>query len=192
MNILEVHFDSKLNWQTHIQKAITKANKALQAIKITRKYFTNKELMTLVTSNFYLILYYNSEIWYIPSLIRQTKIQLMRVSANPLKICCPAYDMSISFEHLHKIINRSPPTSIMKFKHALLLHKVYNSKDRDKNWTDLFFKQHFNDRLSAINFFDTSRYKQGKNILSNRFSCINGTLKYDSFNIQFEAFKTFL
>ena len=41
MNVLEVHFDTKLNWQTHLQSTITKANKALQAIKLIRKNFTN-------------------------------------------------------------------------------------------------------------------------------------------------------
>ena len=42
MNVLGVHFDSKLNWQTHAQIAISKARKALQAIKIIRKHFSKK------------------------------------------------------------------------------------------------------------------------------------------------------
>ena len=42
MNVLGIHFDSKINWQTHAQIAITKSRKALQAIKIIRKHFTKK------------------------------------------------------------------------------------------------------------------------------------------------------
>ena len=41
--------------------------------------------MTLVIANYYSILFYISEIWYIPSLTCRTKIQLMRASVNPLK-----------------------------------------------------------------------------------------------------------
>ena len=55
MNVLGVRFNSKLNWQTHIQHAMTKSKKALQAIKITRKYFSKQEVMAPVTANFYSI-----------------------------------------------------------------------------------------------------------------------------------------
>ena len=89
-------------------------------------------------SNYYSILFYNAEIWLIPSLSRQAKTLLYSASANPLKMCCPFYDTSFSFERLHSITKRSPPDSIMKFNHALLLHKIYNSTEPNKDWTDIF------------------------------------------------------
>ena len=36
MNVLGVNFDSKLNWQSHVQIAITKSQKALQAIRLIK------------------------------------------------------------------------------------------------------------------------------------------------------------
>ena len=60
-------FDSKLNWAKHIAIQINKANRALHAIKLIRKYFTKDEILALLTSNFYSILYYNSEVWHIPN-----------------------------------------------------------------------------------------------------------------------------
>ena len=45
MNVLGVHFDAKLNWQTHVQTAITKSQKALQAIKLIKKHFTKKRIV---------------------------------------------------------------------------------------------------------------------------------------------------
>ena len=99
--------------------------------------------------------------------------------------------MSISFESLHNITHRPNPDTLMKFKHALLLHKVYNSTEQDQNWSDLFFNQQFNERQTTVNSFDTSRFKQGKNILSNRLTCINGTITYNSLNLEFKAFKSF-
>ena len=44
MNVLGVTFDSKLNWQIHVQNAVKKASKSLQAIKLIRKYFTKKQV----------------------------------------------------------------------------------------------------------------------------------------------------
>ena len=66
MNVLGVHFDAKLNWQTFVQIAITKSQRALQTIKIIKKHFTKQELLSLIISNYYSILFYNSEIWMIP------------------------------------------------------------------------------------------------------------------------------
>ena len=79
MNVLGVLFNFKLTWANHILKQINRANKALHAIKLIRKY---KEILTLLTSNFYSILYYNSKVWHLPSLKIQIKQLLLSVSAN--------------------------------------------------------------------------------------------------------------
>ena len=68
INILGVIFDSKLQWSDHIAHTIKNSMSALNAIRLIKKFFTQKELLWLVTSNFYLIMYYNSEIWHLPSL----------------------------------------------------------------------------------------------------------------------------
>jgi hypothetical protein len=190
INVLGVTFDSKLNWQTHVQNAVKKSSKSLQAIKIIKKHFKKTELMQLSISNYYSILFYNAEIWLTPSLTRQTNKLLMSASAQPLKLCCPAYDRSISYERLHNITKRPIPKTIMKFKHALLLHKVYNSENADHNWLELFFNQNFNERNNMANFVDTSNFKQGKNLLSNRFSCINGKVPYSMLNKSYATFKS--
>ena len=77
MNVLGVEFDSKLNWTPHVNKTIIKANKTLYAIKLIRKYFTSKELLGLLTSNFYSVLFYNSEIWHLPTLCPEIKQMLL-------------------------------------------------------------------------------------------------------------------
>ena len=46
MNVLNVHFEAKLNWQTHVQIAITKSQKALQVNKIMKKHFTKRTVIT--------------------------------------------------------------------------------------------------------------------------------------------------
>ena len=38
MNVPGVGFDSKLNWQTHIENVTAKAKKVLQRVKFIRKY----------------------------------------------------------------------------------------------------------------------------------------------------------
>ena len=73
INVLGVTFDSKLNWQTHTQMAIAKSKKALQAVRLIKKFLNKKELFNVIRANFYSILYYNSSIWLLPSLNPITK-----------------------------------------------------------------------------------------------------------------------
>ena len=49
-----------------------------------KKHFNQQELLTLLTSNFYYILYYNSKIWHLLALSPQLKQLLLSASANAL------------------------------------------------------------------------------------------------------------
>jgi hypothetical protein len=90
INILGVLFDYKLHWGHHIKQVIYRANKvlsAISAIKLIRKLFNTPELINLATSNFYSILFYNSEMWHLPNLNFNLKHALFVVSANCLEMC---------------------------------------------------------------------------------------------------------
>ena len=124
MNVLGVTFDSKLNWQTQIENTISKSKKALHAIYLIKNYFSKHELLKIITSNYYSILYYNSEIWHLPTNTRHSKTLLMSASAAPLKLCTPQYDRSISYQSLHTLNNRATPIQMMQYKHAVQLFKI--------------------------------------------------------------------
>ena len=109
MGVLGVLFDSKLQWVQHIALAIKKANIALSAIKLIRKYFNKNELLTLLTANFYSRLYYNSEIWLLSSLNVRNKKQLLSSSAKALKCTMYYPGPNISFEEIHEMSNRATP-----------------------------------------------------------------------------------
>ena len=189
MNVLGVAFDSKLNWNTQIANTITKANKALNAIKLIRKFFNNNELLSLITSNYYSILYYNSEIWHLPSNTFNSKKQILAASAKPLKLCTRAYDYTMSYDTLHTFNKRATPLKYMKYIHSTLLHKLFNSEIHNKDWLDLFDHQNFNTRNGKIQFIDRSVFKIGKNILSNRLNLLNNHIDYDWLNLELTPFK---
>ena len=77
MNVLEVVFDSKLNWNQLIAIAISKAKKLLFALRLLKKYFTIAEMRILLDSHFYSVLYYNAAIWLTPSINSDLKQNLM-------------------------------------------------------------------------------------------------------------------
>ena len=189
IKVLGVNFDSKLNWQFHIQSAITKAKKALQAIKLIKKHFNKNELMTLLIANYYSVLFYNSEIWLLPSLTRPIKQILLSASAAPLKMYCHTYHSLMSYETLHYVSKHPTPNDYTKYNHALLLYKTHNNTNQTSDWLDLNFNQNFNTRCHKANFIETSRFKPGKNLISNRITIINNQIEYKWLNLPLLAFK---
>ena len=89
VNMLRVIFVSKLQWQPHFSNAIKKAKKSLHALNLNKPYFTNDEMRQLETSFFNSILYFNSEIWHIPTINHHSKQQLLSALSLALKLCTP-------------------------------------------------------------------------------------------------------
>ena len=101
INVLGVEFDCKIQWGVHMSNAIKKAKKYLHAIRLIIIFFNKEELKQLIPSNFYSVLYYNSEIWHIPTLSRVLEGFIISASAAALKLCTPSYNYLMSFERLH-------------------------------------------------------------------------------------------
>ena len=139
--------------------------------------------------NYLSILYYNADIWLLPTLSPQLKQKLLSASAAPLKLCTRLYDRSMSFDTLHFINKCATPKQFTTYRHDILLHKYYNDESNNNNWLDLFFNQQFNRRCDTVKFFNTKSYKIGDNLLANRFTVLNGKIKFDWLNLPFNSYK---
>ena len=190
IKVLGVIFDSKLLWTEQISNVIKKSERALQAIKIIRKYFTPAETKSLLTANYYSVFYYNAEIWLLPNLSPYLKNLLLSKSANALKLCTPSYCQSMSFVELHVINQRATPQQFCIYKHSLLLYSVYNDERPTLDWSALNFNQNFNSRHTLFTAFDTSNYRVGKNNqISNRLKCLNNKIELTHLNMDKESYK---
>ena len=189
INILGVSFDSKLQWCSHIAATSNKALKALNAIRIIKKKFNKKEFLELVTANVFTILYYNSEIWHIPSLKTDLKQKLISISARAIRTCMYFPDNMISFEQIHKMNNRAMPNAIMMYKHAIQLFKIYNATEYTMDWLILNFNQIFTSRQSSFMMLKSNEKKVGINILANRLSIVNGKIPFEWLNYSLPTFK---
>ena len=93
------------------------------------------------------------------------------------------------YEKVHGIVKYPTPNQITKYNHAILLYKTYNDPEESKDWLDLYFNHNFNERYTKANFFDTSRYKPGKNHLANRFTVIKNKIPYNWLNLPLIYYK---
>ena len=189
MNVLGITFDSKLTWAKHVAKQVAKSNKALQAIKMIRKFFNHTEILMLLTSNFFSILYYNSEVWHIPKLKPVLNQLLMSASANALKLSQRCPNMYESFLNIHKSCKRATPTQMIKYKHAILIHKLYNQEQPRADWIDLNFNQTFTSRQTKFKTIKNNNFKVGNNLLSNRLTVVNDEIDLIDLNLSLNSFK---
>ena len=184
-----VEFDSKLQWGAQVAQAINKSKRALHAIRLVSKYMNKDETKLLLTSNFYSILYYNCEIWLLPSLSPFLKQHLLAASANALKTLNNCRDLQISYDQLHRLHKRATPTGMMKYRLSIQLFKTYNGAIINDDWMDWNNQQNFNERHNYVQIFDNSKLKIGKNIIMNRLTCLNRSIKYDWLNLSLIGYK---
>ena len=190
INVLGVIFDQKLQWSKHIAHCISKSSKALTAIKLIRRFFSTKELIQIVTSNFYSILYYNSEIWHLQSLNNTLKQKLLSSSAKAIKTCVKYCTNDISFISLHDTYKRATPDKYQLYKLALCLFKLMNSNQpQSLEWVALNLNQILTSRQTTFKTSKNNRKKVGLNALANRFWILNGKIPLTWFNLSMETFK---
>ena len=189
ISVLGVIFDSRLTWGPQVTKAITKSSRALNALRIIGRFFNKKEKIQLVTSNFYSILYYNSEVWYLNNLKQNYKNMIMSASARALRFCLKNYDPYISHRNLHRMTNRATPDELMIYKSALQLHKTYNNFTPIPDWVNLNNNIIFTSRQSHFVTARSNILRLSSNKISNRFWHLNGKIKLEWLNLSFNSFK---
>ena len=187
--MLGIIFDSKLQWNDCIAHTIHKSNSALHWIKLIKNYFTAEELRVIITSNYYSVLYYNSELWNIPCLNFELIQKLLSASASALKVCTPTYHVRMSFIELHNISKRATPTAKYNYKHALLLYKLVNTEIPKGDWLDLNFQWKFSCRVVSFNFVKANDFKIVNYLIYNWLPVKNGKVEYGWTQGSFETYK---
>ena len=189
INILGITFDSKMTWTLQIRNAIAKSSRALNAISIIRRYFNTNELLQLVTSNFYSVLYYNSEVWNLDTLKQFDKNLLLTASAKALKMATHYKYPMMSYKNIHQLTKRSTPDMYSKYKLALLLHKTYNCCLPEEEWIALNFMQTLMSRQVYFHMNRSNNSRVGMNILCNRFTTLNDKIPLEWLNKSIISFK---
>jgi hypothetical protein len=187
--VLGVVFGSKLKWEIHVISAIKKANRSLNAIRLIRKFFNSNELLALTTSNFYSILFYNSEVWLSMYMNDNVKHKLFVASANALKVCQHYPDPLISFLELHKISKRATPMMLSEYKCVLQLYKTFNECLPINEWVHLNFDQVNTSRQTKFLIDRSKRTKIGRHSLCNKFHQLNEKIPLEWLGKSYSSYK---
>ena len=189
MNVLGVTFDSKLNWSYQVSNAISKSNKALCALRLIKRYMSPQVMKSLLTSNYYSILYYNCQIWLSPNLCHESKQQLLSASANALRSCIKLHNPFISFESIHKHFKQSTPVQVGAFVMSLLLYHIFNETNYTKDWLIFSNQIVMTGRQVKFDILRANKYKIGMNILANKLYAIKHKIELVTLNLPYEQYK---
>ena len=127
IKILGMTFDCHLNWDIQINNSVKNANKSLFALRVIKIFFTPNEMKDLLTSLYFSLLFYGSEVWHLPDLNFLQKKKLKNASANALKLCLTNISPFETHTNIHNLAKRSPPENYTKYKHAILIYKLFNN-----------------------------------------------------------------
>ena len=130
----------------------------------------------MITSNVYSLLYYNSDIWHLPSLKVMLKQKLLSASAKALRVCWKNPSHDISFEALHKMSKRATPKQMMRYKLSLCLYRLYNITFNSKEFLRLNENQILTSRQTFFITGKSNNLKIGLNCLSNCLFFLNKTI----------------
>jgi hypothetical protein len=163
--------------------------RALNAIKIIRKHFNTRELLLILTSNFYSILYYNSEAWMLNNLNANLKRSLLSTSVSALKMALLYPKHNINYINLHQITKLTTVEVFGMCKLELLLFKVYNDCLPNDEWVQLNVNQYFTSRQTFFRINTNNLLTCGTNELSNKLHHLNGLIKLDHLNLNYTCYK---
>ena len=152
---------------------------------LTVKYFNTNELLMFVTSNFYSILFYSSEIWHLPTLKHNLKQKLLLSSAKAVKVCVKLSTTDISFVDLHAMYHRATPEKVLSYKLALSLFKILNSEKYTLEWASLICNQIITTRQTKFITAKSHLKRVGINALANRFYILNNMIPLDWLNLSY-------
>ena len=191
MNVLGVIFDSKLNWNAHVAAAICKAKKSLFALRLLKKFFTNKEMRILLDSYFYSVLYYNAMLWLTPHLCPKMKQAILSISANALRSCLLFNSTELSFVRIHAMCKKCTPTQILSYQAAIHLYKVTHEifETCTTEHALLLSNVICPRRQTMFEMIKSNRCKIGLNALCNKFYHISKQISFDSLNLGFVHYK---
>ena len=192
IKILGVTFDSKLNWQTHVNQTILKCKKTLQAIKIISPNFNIDEKLNIVTSLLYSKLYYGSDIWLIPTLNTTCKRKLLSISTQALRIVSNDYLKIFNSNEVHLMLNRFTPAQWSIYSSLLCFYKIFNNHIPQPIWIELQFSSLARSRANKFYFPPKNNLRVGINSFSNRLNVISNLITTDNLNLSPQSFKVLI
>ena len=124
MRVLGVTFDSKLSWESHIDKISLSVKKKIHALRKLSTDLNQPELLNIAHGSIYSILYYAAGTWLNNGLHEKLLCSLIVLSNATLRIVFNKKKQDIRTIELHSLANMLSPAQMALHSPGCLLQKV--------------------------------------------------------------------
>jgi len=170
LKVLGVKFQPDLSWDTHIRETISRLRFIIKKLHFVKKYLTLPEMIKIVTSHFYSVLYYAAPVW-LTSNTKSIHWKLLNsIHYRAMRAVIGDFYNQISRRDVDRIGQRSTPYQWMLYCNTKMAITLTNLGLSGPRLSDKLRKRcYVNDRMPGIGYFqDYSRLKIGRNSLVNR------------------------
>jgi hypothetical protein len=174
LKALGVTFDYKLSWETHIRQTAAKANRKLSVLQKIRKFFTQKQFLQILTSQFFSVLFYCSQAWLTSATKRTYWSLINSVHYRALRVAMREFRPKTNREKIDVICQRASPKQWSKYAIASSVIKCI-SNGQPVLLVEFIKETLYIERRSPGigKFYDNSKGKIGKQKLGNNLSFMN-------------------
>jgi len=117
MKVLGLHFNHYLDWSKQVKKATARG--CAKRLQIIRKFLTFEITLKLITSFYFLAVYYGSAVWMIQDLKSKDWKLLEVAHYKAMKVALCDYEQLISRHILDESCKRASPRHLFNGNHIL-------------------------------------------------------------------------
>ncbi len=175
---LGVQISDDLSWNDHVDYSLKRSRHIVPRIKYLRKWLNTEELLRLITSQYFSIVYYCCPLW-IGSLTSTAWKRINSAHYRALRAVYGDYKMKLKRAELDKMSKRATPKEWAQYSIAATVIKMFNSSDTEMGHL-LRRSVYINDRNPGKGkFIDKSRLKIGRQSLPYRIGPTFAKMSFD-------------
>lgn len=148
-------------------------HKLAYTMRYLKHYFNDRELTTVLKNKLYSGIYYNGEVWLIPSLHSSLKRRLLSASAGIIRNAFGAVGWPISNRDMAGL---PTPDKWANYCTARSLHGILNNESPASIYTGLACQALHKTRTGITYFSNTNRRRVGANAIQNRCKFVSKRL----------------
>jgi len=152
--VLGVKFQPDLSWDTHIRETIFRLRFIIKKLRFVKKYLTLPEMIQIVTSHFYSVLYYAAPVW-LTSNTKSTHWKLLNsIHYRAMRVVIGDFYNQIWRSNVDTIGQRSTPYQWMLYCNTKMAITLTNLGTSGPRLSDKLCKRcYVNDRMPGVGYF---------------------------------------
>jgi len=160
---LGITIDKNLDWNSHINALQRRFSTMMSGLRIIARKLDQSQMLKVVTSQVFSILYYSSQVWLTTELSSKNLRKLESMHYAALRLSMKDYKKSINRDRINQLTKRMPPKAWMNYSAASLAIKIIRVETPTLLYDKIMQNAYQENRKPTFVYtFDASHNKHGK------------------------------